>query len=224
MSLNVVCVLKVEADNYKRPIYNKSWVDKLYRAVKRNYSKNFNFVCCTNDIDQSDDYQVEPLSLNSWGWWNKLDLFAPNKFVGPTLFLDLDVVVCKDFTGTFDQLCKDKLFLCMEPYKNLPNSSVMYWNGDLSELYLEFVKNQQNITAKYQYPSNKNSAIGDGAFIAEQLKDRVKSLDNYVEDGFFNWKHHKVKTEIVDPTMLIFTSTEKPTNNLDLQIIKNNWI
>ena len=224
MILNIACVLKIEPDNHKRPIYDKSWVDKLYRAVKRNYSKNFNFVCLTNDIDSCNEYDVEPLSFDSWGWWNKLNLFSPNLFNGPTLFLDLDVVICKNFTQAIEELPNDLLLMCVEPYKTLFNSSVMYWNGNFTDLYFNFLKNQNTVMSRYQYSTEKQPAIGDGAFIVDQLNNRVDSFDKYVGNEFFNWRHHKVQTSINDPTMLIFTSTEKPTNNIDLDLVKNNWI
>ena len=224
MTLNVACVLKIEPDNYKRPIYNKSWVDKLYRAVKRNYGKDFNFVCLTNDIDSCKDYDVEPLSFDSWGWWNKLDLFSPDLFNGPTLFLDLDVVICKDFTQEIENLPDNILLMCVEPYKNLLNSSVMYWNGDFTDLYFDFLKNQHSVISKYQYPTDEQPAIGDGAFIVDHLNNRAEPMDKYVSKGFFSWKHHKVQTPMNNPAMLIFTSTEKPTNNTDLDLVKNNWI
>jgi len=224
MTLNIACVLKIEPDNYKRPVYNKNWVDKLYRAVKKNYNKNFNFVCLTNDIDSCNEYNIKPLSFCSWGWWNKLELFSPDLFDGPTLFLDLDVVICKNFTQVIEKLPNDLLLMCVEPYKNLLNSSVMYWNGEFDDLYFEFFKNQQSIISKYEFSTKEQSAIGDGAFIIDHLQDRAQSLNKYVEEGFFNWRHHKVMTDIDDPTMLIFTGTEKPTNNLNLEIVKNNWV
>lgn len=224
MTLNVVCVLKTELTNFKRPVYDQSWVDKLYRAVKRNYTKSFNFVCLTNDIKHHTDYNVYPLSFDVWGWWNKLDIFAPNLFFGPTLYLDLDVVVCKDFTQAFESLPADVLLMCTEPFKNLFNSSVMYWNGDLSDIYFDFVKDQEYFVKKYELPTKQQQAIGDGAFIADKLCSRIQSFDKYLSKGFFNWKHHKIETIIDDPTMLIFTSTEKPSNNIDLPIVKKHWI
>jgi len=224
MILNIVCVLKTEPNNYKRPVYDKSWVDKLYRGVSRNFQKPFKFFCLTNDIKDSIDYNIIPLSLDVWGWWNKLDIFAPNLFFGPTLYLDLDVVICKDFTHAVDNLPNDILLMCTEPYKNLLNSSVMYWDSNLTDLYLNFKKNQKKLITKYAFQSTHQSAIGDGAFIIDSLLDKAESFDKYVNDGFFNWKHHKTNTIIKDPTMLIFTSTEKPYNNLDIPIVKNNWI
>lgn len=219
--LTVISVCTIDPTNWKRPVYSKLWVDRLYRAVSRNISVPFRFVCLSNDI-QSTDYEVIPLTTDSWGWWNKIDIFRENLFKGPCLYLDIDNVICKNITDAISELPQDKLLMPLEPHNNILNSSVMFWNGDYSYIYHYYVNNQDRIVDQYKTSSAKNHTIGDQAYIKDIA--HVHVFDDYVSDNFFGWKHHITGEQIVDPFILIFTGTEKPTNNMDLDLIKNNWI
>lgn len=220
-TLNIVTVCTIENDNYKRPVYDKQWVDKLYKALVRNLHIPFNFYCFSNDIS-SDEYTVLPLKNKTWGWWNKLEVFN-HVFDGPCMYLDLDIVICGDITDAVSQLPIDSFLMTKEPYKDLYNSSIMLWNGDYKYLYNDYNQNKSDIETQYQMPTTKQPAIGDGAYIKDKLENNVQLLDRYLPMDFINWKHHKVITAITNPKMLIFTATEKPHNS-DLQLVKNNWV
>jgi hypothetical protein len=223
--INFVCICKIEPDNYKRPVYNKMWVDRLYSAVKRSVTSNFTFTCLSSDLKQSEcNYNVVPFLQESWGWWNKLEIFRKGLFNGPCIYLDLDLVFCKDITKDLQSLPDNLMLMPIEPYKNILNSSLIYWNGDYEFLYSDYLKDKENIEQRYQYPSEDQPSIGDEAWIVTHIPDRVDAFDNYVREGFFNWCHHKVETQISDPSILIFTGEQKPSNNQQLQLVKDNWI
>ena len=219
--ITVVSVCSVDPSNYKRPVYSKEWVDKLYRGVRRNLDIPFRFVCLSNDF-ASCDYEVAPLTTNSWGWWNKLDMFRANLFTGPCLYIDIDNVICKNITDAIANLPSNKMLMPIEPYNNILNSSVIFWNGNYSHLYHNYVLNQSRIVEQYRLPTPQQPAIGDQGFIRDNTN--VEAFNNYVDQNFFGWKHHIVGEHINDPAILIFTSTEKPTNNQHLELVKNNWI
>ena len=222
--INIVCTLSIHNDNYKRPVYNKTWVDILFSSLNRHLKTNFKFYCLSNDLDQSQcEYEVIPLTGNHWGWWNKLEMFTPGLFKGPCLNIDIDNVICKDFSAVLHNLPSNKILMPIEPYKNIYNSSLVYWDGNFSEIYLNFLKHADNIKEKYNLPSSSEPSIGDGAYIKNLVYDRLEAFDNYVPEGFFNWKHHKVVTEINDPTFIFFLAEQKPTNNMHLPQVKNNW-
>lgn len=228
MTLDIVCVLKIEPDNYKRPVYSKMWVDRLYKSLKRHMSIPFQFTCLSNDLNNKDcEYSVISLVDDShWGWWNKLEVFRKDLFHGPALLLDLDLVVCKDLAPILKNLPQDKILLPKEPldWTDALNTSFVYWNGDYSKIYSEFVKNQDKIKEKFQWSTTECPAIGDGAYIPTVVGDVIEDFNDYVPEGFFGWKHHLQKTELNDPGVIIFTSTEKPYNNLDIDLVAKNWI
>jgi hypothetical protein len=212
--LTIACVYNSQIST-KGPQYNEDWVDKLYRAVNRNIDIPFKFVCLSNVTTK---YDTVPLSLNLNGYWNKVELFRKDLFSGPVLYLDLDVVICKNITVPLQELPLDKFLMLQEPYRDIINSSVMYWSGDYSHLYNDF---NTHIPNKYD-DINRPGSLGDQAYIAENVEYDI--IENYTMQGFIGWRHHKVETSAVEPSLLIFTSTEKPSNNTKLELVKQNWI
>lgn len=77
--------------------YSAEYVNRLYRAVDRQFSQPFRFYCITDDPSGIDPaVLVRPLlDDNLVGWWHKLTLFKDevHDIRGRTLFLDLDVVI-----------------------------------------------------------------------------------------------------------------------------------
>ena len=223
--LTVTTVCSVH-HNQKRPTYSKMWVDRLYAGIKSNLDIPFEFVCFSNDI-KSDDYRIEPLTTNSWGWWNKLEQFKKGLFNGPVLSLDLDIVVCKNLTDGLNNLPRNKLLMVREPHQFSPgeyieNSSIVFWDGDYSFLFDNFVANKYAICEQYASPINKR--MSDQGYIAESTT--VGMIDDYLPANYIAWKHHITGDHNInnDPALLIFTSTEKPTNNGHLKLVKENWI
>lgn len=221
--LNVISVCKVEPENYKRPVYSKLWVDRLFNGVKRNLHVDFDFYCLSNDIT-STNYTVLPLTTNTWGWWNKLEMFKANQFIGPCLFFDLDIVICKNITNIVQNLHSTSFYMVKEPYTNLMNSSIMFWNGDYDFIFTNYLQNKSYIESKYKKSTPKNPMIGDGGYIIEILDDKITDIQDVMPKDFVNWKHHKTNAKIDDPGILIFTGHEKPSNNLDITYVQENWI
>jgi len=108
-------------------------------------------------------------------------------------------------------------------YKYVLNSSVIYWDGDYSLLYNKYISDQDNIIKQCSTPTPQQPSIGDQKFIVDNLLNTAR-FDDYVPTNFFGWRHHVTGTVMNDPSMLIFTSTEKPCNNLDLEVVQLNWI
>jgi hypothetical protein len=160
--LTIACVYNSQIST-KGPRYNEDWVDKLYRAASRNIDIPFKFVCLSNITTK---YDTVPLSLNLNGYWSKVELFRKDLFSGPVLYLDLDVVICKNITVPLQELPSDKFLMVKEPYRDIINSSVMYWSGDYSHLYNNF-----NTHIPNEYDNiNRSGCLGDQAYISENIK------------------------------------------------------
>lgn len=222
LTVTTVCSIH---HNQKRPTYSKMWVDRLYAGIKRNLDIPFEFVCFSNDI-QSDDYRIEPLTTGSWGWWNKLEQFKKGLFTGTVMSLDLDIVICKNLTSGLSNLPTDKMLMAKEPHyldsgNPIENSSMTVWNGDYSFLFDNYLLNKEQICKNYSLPSKR---MGDQGYIADTTT--VEFIDDYLPPGYIAWKHHITGEYITDkdPAVLIFTSTEKPSDNLHMNLVKNNWI
>ena len=216
--INIACVFNSQKNPGKIE-YDIEWVNKLYRGISRNLHIPFKFTCLSN-VDTP--YNTVKLISNSNKFWNKIELFRKELFVGPVLYFDLDVVICKNITENVKKLLSlDKFLMTKEPYKNIYNSSTMYWKDDYSYLYDNYVNNQHNIVAEYADIS-RSGALGDQAYIHENVKHML--IEQYTDNNFIEWRHHKIETEITNPSILIFTSQQKPSNNLHLDIVKQNWI
>jgi hypothetical protein len=94
--------------------YGPDYVNKLHSMVRRNMSRPYRFVCLTDDVTGIDpQIETHPLPTidipefdAATGWtrlhgWLKVTLFAAPLYdlAGPTLFLDLDIVI----TGSLDE-------------------------------------------------------------------------------------------------------------------------
>lgn len=216
--MNIVCVLKQEAQSEKNKItYNKEWVEKLKNSIERNYKRPYKFFCLSNiDVGKG----TIPLRHNWPGWWSKIELFRPDLFKGPVLYLDLDIIIYSNFERLVSSLDDHKFYMLEgQSKKGIPNSSMMYWSGDHSYIYTEFLNNTNKIKNNYR----AGRKLGDQGFIFDSLKD-VKFM-NQLYPEYFSWKHQIPKhTKFLDTaSFLIFIGKEKPINNLDLHIVKNNW-
>jgi len=213
--INIVCVFKDQKNNHKPWVsYSEDYVDRLYRGINRNINIDFNFYCISN---RETKYNTIPLTLDSDGYWNKIELFRKDLFDGPVLYFDLDVVICNDITPMIKSCTIDKLYMVEEPYQSIHNSSVMLWNQNYSYLYDRYVNNQSTIVNEYT-DTDRQGALGDQAYISENVEHEV------IDQKYIAWEHHKIKTDVVDPTILIFTGKKKPHLNRNLDIIRNNWI
>lgn len=146
--------------------YNHKFVNRLYFMVKKNFKKEFNFICYTenseninSDIiikDLNSEYELETV------WW-KLSLFE-NKTEDINIFFDLDIVIQKDITHLLNYVQNNKLTTIkaywkphmhnMEENKFLEydmdlNSSIMIWQGDLSYIWNKFYDNMDLYMMKY---------------------------------------------------------------------------
>jgi hypothetical protein len=114
-------------------LYGPEYVNNLRRGVKHHLSRPHRFVCFTEDARGLDtDIEVAPLPPLKMQdgekdlRWRKLSVFAASlaNLTGPTLFLDLDLVVVDsidvffDLPGEFLIIRDDDLFR-MKPFRKL---------------------------------------------------------------------------------------------------------
>jgi len=96
-----------------------NYVNRLYAGVKRNIKRPFRFICFTENSDGiRDEVEVHPLPVVPFedamvtamttgkrrGAWRKVTMMKPDEvgLEGPTLVMDLDVVVSGPMDGFFD--------------------------------------------------------------------------------------------------------------------------
>jgi tetratricopeptide (TPR) repeat protein len=87
--------------------YGFDYVNKLYRAIKRNTTKSFIFYCITDDAKGLEE-EIRVMKLNSQfkGWMKKSILFSP-EYLSQTetekiCFIDLDMIVYSNIDFLFN--------------------------------------------------------------------------------------------------------------------------
>ncbi len=129
--------------------FSHEHVNRLYRMVCKNFHTDFRFVCHTDNPEGiHSDVHIIPLpdyDLEKW-WW-KLALFE--NISETQIYLDLDVIIQKDFTHFQDYVVEDKLCLVKAYWKPYVsdvkfefdvdiNSSIMIWKGDLRHIWKDY--------------------------------------------------------------------------------------
>jgi hypothetical protein len=98
----------------------------------------------------------------------------------------------------------------------------MYWNGDYSQLYHNYELYQKDIITEYQFNLSRSGWLGDQAYIGESINHDL--FENMFGSNFIGWRHHKINTKLIDPSILVFTGNQKPNNNLRLKLVQQFWI
>lgn len=117
MKPTIACVLKSGG------VYTADHVKRLKDNVAKHIGEH-RFVCLS-DIDVP--CERIPLKHDWNGWWSKVELFRPNLFDGPVLYIDLDVIVTGDLTPL---IAKDGFIITTDWWGGKFQSSVMSWNGN----------------------------------------------------------------------------------------------
>jgi hypothetical protein len=142
--------------------YTPEWVLRLKRGLERHASGPHRFVCLA-DVDVP-GVEVLPHREGWPGWWSKIELFRPGLLTGPTLYLDLDVVVTGDVAPLF-RAC-DRFTMVHERGKaDYFNSSAMAWSGDMGWVFEAFKAD----AARHMERFRRHPRIGDQAFISDLL-------------------------------------------------------
>lgn len=175
--------------------YPSHYVNKLYNSTSRNLSIPFKFHCCTEDSSGLDSrVEIIPLPENPGlvkGWPHPLLklIITQNGFgnlLGPTLFLDLDVVI----TGSLD---------CFFKFKEKQNCIIRNW----VKFRKRITRNIPNVgnSSVFRFDAGPNSDYIYKTFIQEIERAEDKSVFN-TEQAFLTyamkeviwWPNHWVRS------------------------------
>ena len=186
--VNVVCLKWGQ-------LYGPDYVNKLYRGVARNLTIPFRFVCFTDDADGVETpvecMPLPPIELPA-GYENsafrKIALFAPEvaDLSGPTLFMDLDVVIVDtidcffELQGPFYIIHNwiERRKTIFRPRPRIGNSSVFRFTiGEQAHVLEDF--HARPLEAIHGYPTEQ-----------AYMSDTVSSLDFWPETWCRSFKKH----------------------------------
>lgn len=207
--LTILCVLKSGGG------YDAEWVRKLRDGVARNLSIPYQFRCLS---DVEVPCERIPLEHDWPGWWSKLEMFRPGVITGPTLYLDLDTVIC----GPLDGATKISY-----PFAALRNfhqpdfigSGVMWFRDAESvphKVYSKFCKQPGAYMAHHERVK-AGSHLGDQAFIWDTLSGQIPFLTDELP-GIKSFKYHCRSWLPEDTSIVCFHGAPKLTQ------VKAPWI
>ena len=167
MLVNVVC-LKWGTK------YGYDYVNRLYSMVQRNLRIPHRFICLTEDPENlASGIETCPLEHPELtGWWHKLTLFQRrfHDLEGPTLFLDLDIVIVDRLEPFFDH--HGEFCIIGDWTANYCNSAVFRLNiGSHPEVWESFRSDQHAITERFQ---------GDQDWITQSISNPTPWSEGWV--------------------------------------------
>ena len=199
--------------------YPLKYVDRLWRMVKRNLTLPHRFICIT-------EHQIEGWTHRPFcdypGWWGKVSLFKPGVAAGPSLWLDLDVVI----TGSLDDLVTrySGCELAM-PWNWAKSghggcqSSVMVWKGNSAQqIWDEF-----DPAWAHWPPINRSGVLwGDQEWITH-LRDKGRLNVTQIDPPLVqSYKYHCQNGVPDDCRVVVFHGEPKPSDVGDAWV-KATW-
>jgi len=212
--LNVVCLLRQGG----KVGYDASWVAKLQQSVQRNLTIPHRFVCFSDcDVPCA---RIELLD-GDHGFWSKMQLFRPGVLTEPTLYIDLDTVICNNIDQVIESVQDQNFVMWIEADKNIHSSALMYWKGDHSYLWDVFVsKPLTHWEALYSVPP----LYGDQAIISENTVHTV--LTDHCPAEWFHIASRRDEHMNLDAVKLLMFRkvSQKPSTMKHNPLVQAHWI
>jgi hypothetical protein len=212
--LNVVCVLR----HGGKVGYDATWVDKLQRGVQRNLTIPHRFVCFSDCEVNCERIELE---LGDHGFWSKMQMFKPGILSGPTLYLDLDTVICNNLDDVIDCIQHEQFVMWIEADKNIHSSAFMYWQGDHSYLWDTYISEP---LSHWQSLYSTPPLYGDQAIVSEYAQHTV--LTDHCPENWFHIANYKdARRDLSQIKMLMFRKvSQKPSTMGYHPLVQTHWI
>ncbi|EAQ31282.1 MULTISPECIES: hypothetical protein [Idiomarina] len=190
--VNVICIKWGDK-------YGNDYVNTLYSMVSRNLSLPYRFVCFTDEAEGiRDEVEVKPIpkigfedfdEKKAWAkahGWLKLTCFANplSDLTGPTLFLDLDIVI----VGSLDDFFKPEGdFMVIKEWDKSDatgNTSVFRFEAGAHEDALDYLKAD---------PEKATESVRNEQEYITQFVDRQNRLKYWPEKWCRSFKRHCIR-------------------------------
>jgi hypothetical protein len=212
--INVVCLLRQGG----KVGYDATWVEKLQRGVQRNLLLPHRFICFSDCDVPCERIELLP---GDHGFWSKLQLFRPGVLSGPTLFLDLDTVVCGNLDEVITRLQNQPFVMWIEADKTIHSSALMYWEGDHSRLWDLY---QSLPLSHWKTLYSGPPLYGDQAVISEHVVHTLLT-DHCPKTWFHIASRRDENLDLGAVKLLMFRKPKfKPNTMQDHPLVRAHWI
>lgn len=153
--------------------YPAPFVNRLYKAVRRNVTGDLRFVCFTDDVEgllpEVEAQPLPPITIPEplkWTPWRKLSLWQPGLggLEGDVLFLDVDLVVTGSMDPFWDyhpgEMCVAENWT--QKGQGIGNTSVYRWRmGTHTEIYEAYQRDNCSVHDEHRVEQHYVSAMVD---------------------------------------------------------------
>jgi hypothetical protein len=144
---------------------------------------------------------------------------------GPTVFFDLDTIIFNNIDELVDILLQQNEFVMWrDDTINISSSAIMYWNGDYSHIYNEYIKDP-NYYEQYYSLDNQgpDKQVGDQALISK-LQPHIFINDLVPNNWIKLISKNDHKVDFSNSKILIFKKIKgKPSAMPEHKIVKEHW-
>ena len=223
MKINLITVC---TDSY--PI---EYARKMHTRIQQVSQYDIQHYCVT---DRPCDFaeRIEPVLPPGMGWWNKTQLFDIDGPAGWNLYLDIDIVVIKEFDLAIDhviQTNKRDHITCVSDAigwmdNKFSSSWMMFYRGAAANIATTFMQDYNTLV---RYPG------GDQVWIGKEIKPKIDYIDESFPDMKKNLKFDLGKKEFgewrfpatIDSSISLVDcgGRPKPHDLERLSYIKQNW-
>ena len=203
--------------------YNPEWVDKLYRGIKRNYTRPFDFVCLT---DQNYKFK-EPIrqerfsrSIDQYGWMSLMEMYRPDICTGKRFTIGLDTILTGPLNDILHNDCR--VALCQDPFspKMVCNAVTLASPEFAEEFWHYWLNNEAEVLQK-----DKMFDAPSEMMTFRRLYNDVPRLDTIFKGRILSYKAHILpKPERIPDTSIIYFHGSPKPHELHEDWIRKNWI
>jgi len=198
------------------------WLPEYVYKFKKNLDKHitipYEFICLS-DIQLT--VTTLPLINHGEGFWNKIQLFRPEfGLTRECLYFDLDTI----FLGNIDQIInnfkKYNFLMLQDPWKpEQSGSGMMWWNGDYSNLWKEYIiEDPTHWKNKY----NRHPRFGDQGFIIDRINHN--QIQKIIDNTDWIVKFRKKPAPEYAKILIFAGPNRKPWLNLKHPDVINYWL
>lgn len=220
--LTILCCLYqgVDVPEHSKGIFTPAWVDKLYRGIKRNYPKDFRFVCLVDD-EYSFQEPVEAIPYqNPWrNMWCLLECLRPDVVGDRNLFMGLDTII----TGDISEIASyaGEFAMTRDPYhpKRSCSGVMAYTKQAATRIWNQFLIDQNKGAFKLLGEVSDmiwlDENIGRRDHLTDLYPRQIASYKVEIQPGRIKWE---------DTRIIYFHGIPKPHELLDDERVQAVWV
>ena len=179
--LKIVTLLK------SGPGWLPEYVYRLQRALERNLTVPYEFVCLTDIPLEVNTLPLLPVpdidNTNIPKFWYKVQLFRPELDLSHgCLFFDLDTIIKSNIDHYIDAFQDHDFLMASSPYRGeISCSYLMWWQGDHSNIWDKFCEHPVQHWNKHYHKLNPGK-YGDQGFISDHVDHKLIQSELNISD------------------------------------------